>query len=171
MSSTPDETLEQTACPCGSGLELTACCGPILAGEPAPTAEALMRSRYTAYATGHVEHLRRSLDTRWQAAFDEKATREWSENAQWQGLTILSVKGGGENDAEGEVEFIVAYHMEGKDQKMRERSKFKRRNGEWYYFDGKVKALEDPVVTQGPKVGRNDPCPCGSGKKYKKCCG
>ena len=27
------------------------------------------------------------------------------------------------------------------------------------------------VVNEGPKVGRNDPCPCGSGKKYKNCCG
>ena len=28
-----------------------------------------------------------------------------------------------------------------------------------------------PYERAGPKVGRNDPCPCGSGKKYKRCCG
>ena len=28
-----------------------------------------------------------------------------------------------------------------------------------------------PIVNSGPKIGRNDPCPCGSGKKYKNCCG
>lgn len=36
----------------------------------------------------------------------------------------------------------------------------------------KVKTqVNKTVVNQGPKVGRNDPCPCGSGKKYKNCCG
>lgn len=158
-------------CPCGSGKPFEACCGPIIAGAPAPTAEALMRSRYSAYVTCAVDHLRDSLDSRWQASFDEKATREWSQNSTWQGLTILSVKDGGEDDNEGEVEFIAAYQTDGQDQKIRERSKFRRRGGQWYYYDGKVKAVDDPVVSSGPKVGRNDPCPCGSGKKYKKCCG
>jgi hypothetical protein len=30
--------------------------------------------------------------------------------------------------------------------------------------------IEDDIIRAGPKIGRNDPCPCGSGKKYKNCC-
>lgn len=159
------------ACPCGSGESLPECCGPILAGtSPALTAEALMRSRYTAYALGDIAHLRSSLDTRWQKDFDEQASLEWSRNAQWQGLTIVETKDGGPADDEGTVEFIAAFHMDGQDQKIRERAQFKKRDGAWFYVDGKVKSTQETVVS-GPKVGRNDPCPCGSGKKFKKCCG
>jgi len=158
------------ACPCGTGRSLPECCGPILAGtSPAPTAEALMRSRYTAYATGDIAYLRHSLDTRWQKDFDEQATLEWSKNAEWQGLTIVDTKDGGPADEEGVVEFIAAFRMDGQDQKIRERAQFKKRDGVWHYVDGKVKSTQETVVS-GPKVGRNDPCPCGSGKKYKKCC-
>ena len=168
------DTITETdnPCPCGSGNTLVQCCGPILAGTVrAATAEALMRSRYTAYVLCDLAHLRRSLDTRWREVFDEEGARSWSENATWQGLTIHSTKGGGETDQEGEVEFTAAYHMDGEDQRMRERARFKRRNNVWYYQDGKVKSGQETVVLSGPKVGRNDPCPCGSGKKYKKCCG
>ena len=159
-------------CPCGSGLALAECCGPIVSGErPALTAEALMRSRYTAYVLCDVAHLKRSLDPRWHASFDEPGTREWSEKAQWKGLDILSTKAGLEGDEEGEVEFVARFEMDGEEQQLRERSRFRRRGGEWRYLDGKAKSVQEPVVSSGPKVGRNDPCPCGSGKKYKKCCG
>jgi SEC-C motif-containing protein len=158
-------------CPCGSGNALEACCGPVVAGTvPAATAEALMRSRYTAYVLGDVEHLKRSLDPRWHAGFDAEGSKEWSEKAQWKGLTILSTKGGGPSDEEGEVEFVARFAMDGVDQEMRERSRFRRRGGQWRYLDGKVRSAQETVVS-GPKVGRNDPCPCGSGKKRKKCCG
>jgi len=158
-------------CPCGSGASLGECCGPIVSGEKeAPTAEALMRSRYTAYALGEMTHLKRSLDPKWHATFDEDGAREWSEKAEWKGLTVVAAKGGLENDTEGEVEFIARFAMDGEDQEMRERARFRKRGGGWRYLDGKVKSSKEPV-SAGPKVGRNDPCPCGSGKKYKKCCG
>ena len=99
---------ETDPCPCGSGRTLAECCGPIVKGErPAPTAEALMRSRYTAYAVGDMAHLRRSLDQKWQASFDEDGAKEWSEKAEWRGLEVLSAKAGGEGDLEGEVEFVA----------------------------------------------------------------
>ncbi|MFZ5426389.1 MAG: YchJ family protein [Thermodesulfobacteriota bacterium] len=159
-------------CPCGSGATLADCCGPVVSGErPARTAEALMRSRYTAYALGDMAHLKRSLDQKWQATFDEDGAREWSEKATWKGLSVLSTKAGGENDSEGEVEFVASFEMDGEEQQLRERARFRRKGGEWRYLDGKVKSSKEPVVASGPKVGRNDPCPCGSGKKYKKCCG
>ena len=128
-----------------------------------------MRSRYAAYATGDIAYLRRSLDTRWQKDFDERATLEWSKNATWQGLSIVDTKAGGPADDEGIVEFIAAFNMDGQDQKIRERAQFKKQDGVWFYVDGKVKSTQETVVS-GPKVGRNDPCPCGSGKKFKKCC-
>ena len=159
-------------CPCGSELALSACCGPIVSGELlAPTAEALMRSRYTAYALGDMAHLKRSLDPRWHASFDEPGAKEWSEKATWKGLTVLAAKAGSETDDEGEVEFVARFEMDGEEQQMRERARFRKKNGEWRYLDGKVKSTQEPVVASGPKVGRNDLCPCGSGKKFKKCCG
>ena len=130
-----------------------------------------MRSRYTAYVLCDVEHLKRSLDPRWHATFDADGSKEWSEKATWKGLTILSTKGGGEGEEEGEVEFVARFEMDGEEQQLRERSRFRKRGGEWRYLDGKVKSNSEPVVASGPKVGRNDPCPCGSGKKFKKCCG
>jgi len=163
--------LDNDPCPCGSEKSFGDCCGPIVSGgRPAPTAEALMRSRYTAYVLGDVAHLKRSLDQRWHASFDEEGSKEWSEKATWKGLSILSTKGGLEGDEEGEVEFVARFEMDGEDQQMRERSRFRKRGGEWRYLDGKVKSATEPVVASGPKIGRNDPCPCGSGKKYKKCC-
>jgi len=159
-------------CPCGSERSLSDCCGPIVSGErTAPTAEALMRSRYTAYALGDMTHLKRSLDPRWHATFDEPGAKEWSEKATWKGLTVLSTKAGREGDDEGEVEFVARFEMDGEEQQMRERARFRKKGGEWRYLDGKVKSTQEPVVASGPKVGRNDPCPCGSGKKFKKCCG
>lgn len=163
---------ENESCPCGSGAPLAECCGPVVSGERgAATAEALMRSRYTAYVLGDMPHLKRSLDPKGQAAFDEAGAQEWSEKAQWKGLEILGIKGGGAADSEGEVEFVASFIMDGQEQRLRERARFRKRDGQWRYVDGKVKSTQEPVVSSGPKVGRNDPCPCGSGKKYKKCCG
>ena len=45
----------------------------------------------------------------------------------------------------------------------------KKRTMQLSHGDSAVK--QEPVKREGKKVGRNDPCPCGSGKKYKKCCG
>ncbi|WP_279355603.1 YchJ family protein [Fundidesulfovibrio agrisoli] len=159
-------------CPCCSGQPYGECCAPIVSGDlAAPTALALMRSRYTAYALGHIDYLKTSLDPRWQASFDEQSTREWSEKATWKGLEIIGCKEGGPDDEEGEVEFTATFEMDGEEQHLRERAKFRKRAGQWRYIDGRVKSAQEPVVSEGPKVGRNDPCPCGSGKKYKKCCG
>ncbi|MBI4806458.1 MAG: YchJ family protein [Desulfovibrio sp.] len=163
---------DKDPCPCGSERSLSECCGPIVSGKSlAPTAEALMRSRYSAYALGDMAHLKRSLDPRWHATFDEPGAKEWSEKATWKGLTVLSTKAGQEGDEEGEVEFVARFEMDGEEQQMRERARFRKKGGEWRYLDGKVKSTQEPVVASGPKVGRNDPCPCGSGKKFKKCCG
>lgn len=158
-------------CPCGSELKYKDCCEPIIERKKvASTAEALMRSRYTAYVVGKIEHLEYTLDDKGRESFDPESTREWSENTTWHGIDIVSVDRGGVDDDEGVVEFIASYELDGQDLQHHERATFKREDGRWMFVDGRVIG-RDPYRRETPKVGRNDPCICGSGKKFKKCCG
>lgn len=118
-------------CPCGTGSELDACCGPFLRGDAdPPTAEWLMRSRYTAHVLGDVTYVMRTWhpSTRPAIADDDESTT-------WLGLEVLDVVKGGMLDAEGEVEF-VARHDAGT---LHERSRFVRMDGRWSYLDGTVR--------------------------------
>ncbi len=158
-------------CPCASGKTFGECCGPVLGGErKAETAVELMRARYTAYAVGDVKFLYASSGPEVRAEFDEKTTRDWSSSAQWQGLTVVETEKGGKKDEEGFVSFVAHYSANGQQCEHRERSYFKKIDGEWRFIDGTIET-DEPYRREEPKVGRNDPCPCGSGKKYKKCCG
>jgi len=162
---------KEDLCPCKSGKAFGACCAPIIAGEArAETAEALMRARYTSYVTGDVDFLRTSAVKAVQDEFDEKASQAWSRAAQWHGLEILRTEKGGPDDQEGLVEFRALYTANGEFCNHHESSTFVRELDGWKFVDGEMLA-EKPTVREAPKVGRNDPCPCGSGKKYKKCCG
>ncbi len=155
-------------CPCGSGREYTVCCKPIIKGTAkAQTAEALMRSRYTAYAKAEVDYILHSCVA--DDGIDPAATRNWSEKAEWKGLKIIRTEKGGSGDTEGVVEFVASYVMDGLKDEHHETAKFVKKDGNWLYDTGDVKTAT--VVRASPKVGRNDPCPCGSGKKYKHCCG
>ncbi|GAB4484398.1 MAG: YchJ family protein [Thermodesulfovibrionales bacterium] len=157
-------------CPCGSNLSYDACCGPVISGaQQAATAEQLMRSRYSAYARKEINHLRESLHPDHRNDFDEKSTRAWAEGAEWHGIEILNTAGGGPDDEEGTVEFSAAFTEQGNRHVHRERSLFRKKDGQWYFVSGGALPAQQ-VVRSGPKVGRNEPCPCGSGKKYKKCC-
>jgi SEC-C motif-containing protein len=157
-------------CPCGSGLPYEECCGPYIKGEKyPPTAEALMRSRYTAYAVHAVDYIIDTCISDGKTDIDRRETQSWSEQSTWLGLKIVDVEKGGADDAEGTVEFEAAYERNGLKDLHRERGRFKKRDGRWMYEDGAVAPVT--VVRSGPKVGRNDPCPCGSGKKYKHCHG
>jgi SEC-C motif-containing protein len=157
-----------TDCPCGSTLPLESCCGPILAGGPAATAEALMRSRYSAYVQCDVDHLERSLAPEARTDHDRKAAEQWAKSVEWLGLTVQGTTGGGENDTTGTVEFTAHFRQNGAEHTHHETGNFRRFEGTWVYVDGK---MHNQPVVRGPKIGRNDPCPCGSGKKYKHCCG
>ena len=158
-------------CPCGSTLTYEACCQAIIKGErPAETAEQLMRSRYSAYVMKEIEHLRTSLHPDHRADFNEKTTRAWAESAVWHGLEITGTTGGGPEDSQGTVEFEVSYTEQGTKKDYRERATFSKADGAWYLVSGEPMPARQ-VVRDAPKTGRNDPCPCGSGKKYKKCCG
>lgn len=158
-------------CPCKSGKNFGDCCGAILAGKrKAATAVELMRARYTAYAVCDVDFLRRSSGPEVQRDFDEKTTREWSQSATWHGIEILATEKGGVDDEEGYVSFLAHYSSKDQACEHREDSYFKKIDGDWRFIDGQIQT-NAPYRRDEPKVGRNDPCPCGSGKKYKKCCG
>ncbi|MDD2463330.1 MAG: YchJ family metal-binding protein [Desulfobulbus sp.] len=162
----------QTLCPCESGLPFAACCGPLLAGEQsAATAEALMRSRYTAYTRVAISYL---LET-WHSS-SRPETIDVDSIPHWCGLEILSCEKGQAEDSEGVVEFRATAIANDRLIVLRERSRFVREERVWRYLDGEFIEEEHPTMPKPPpaenkKVGRNDPCPCGSGKKFKKCCG
>lgn len=156
-------------CPCGSGAGLDACCGPIIGGNPARTAEALMRSRYSAYALGELDHIERTQAVLAGEAFDRPAAEAMARTVEWTGLEILGTSGGGEPDDAGTVEFAAHFRRDGQPHVLREVSSFRREQGRWIYVDGVISPGSEPRRSE--KVGRNAPCPCGSGKKYKKCCG
>ena len=154
-----------TACSCGSGLEFENCCGPILDGALAKTPEALMRSRYSAYVLGKMDHIDRTHAPEIRNDFNRAEAERTAREIEWLGLNVISSS---ENGDKGTVEFSLRFRRNDQELTQHEVSTFRRTDGHWFYVDGKVSASLPPrhVV----KVGRNDPCPCGSGKKYKKCC-
>ena len=156
-------------CLCGSGRPLDDCCGAIIAGAPAPTAEALMRARYVAYVQGNIDFLAETLTPEQRAEFDQAEAASTAGDSNWQGLEIREVVDGGEGDDTGIVEFVARFKLRGESRVHHERTSFERRDGKWLCSDGEVDPVSGPRTVE--KVGRNDPCPCGSGKKYKKCCG
>jgi SEC-C motif domain protein len=143
---------------------------PFIEGTALPaTAAELMASRYVAYSLGNVDYLIASHDPQTRNRIDRKATEMWAREAEWLSLEILRTERGGPEDVRGEVEFIARYRQDGVEHVHHEKSDFRREEGRWYFVDGR-RVSEAPVRREGPKIGRNDACPCGSGKKYKKCC-
>ena len=146
-------------CPCGSQKSYGQCCAPLHAREyTAATAEALMRSRYSAYVLKNTDYLAAT----WHPSTRPTVLDLASDGTAWQRLAILATQHGGADDDTGTVEF-AAFFSGGQ---LHERSRFVKQEGRWFYLDGEIL----PPLVQA-KVGRNDPCPCGSGKKFKKCCG
>jgi SEC-C motif-containing protein len=133
-----------------------------------------MRARYVAFTTANVDYIEKTTDPSARETFDRAQTLQWAKNSDWLGLQIVATELGGEKDTTGMVEFIATYVYRDKDggegtkQEHHERSEFKKRNGQWFFLDGKL--VQEPFIA-GQRIGRNDPCSCGSGKKYKKCCG
>ena len=158
-------------CPCGSGKKYGECCEPIIKNtSKALTAESLMRARYTAYVVHEIDFIINSCEEgEGIADIDKKATEDWSRNSTWNGLKILRTEKGQEGDDEGVVEFTADYTLKQMHDVHHEVAAFKKINGEWKYVAGNI--ITTTVKREGEKIGRNDPCPCGSGKKYKKCCG
>ena len=121
-----------TGCPCGRPQPLTSCCGPILdGGKPALTAEDLMRSRFTAFATGDAEYLRVSWAPE-QCPADVRIDPD----RRWTRLEIIATERGRALDGEGIVEFVAHYADGERVGSLHERSRFRRHDGRWVYVDG-----------------------------------
>ncbi len=128
-----NNTYNCASCPCESGLLYKRCCSELHSGRVlAQTALQLMRSRYSAFALGNAEYLVKSWhpDTR-------PASLTIDETQRWIGLKIKTVSHGGAKEDEGSVEFVARYKVQGKAHRLQENSRFRRLDGQWYYFDGK----------------------------------
>ena len=124
-------TTKSAPCPCGLPRSYAECCGACHAGEPAPTAEALMRSRYSAYVLGLEPYLRATWHTTTrpdvQTSLCDPATR-------WLGLEIKRSESTGSDETV--VEFVARYKIGGRAYRLHETSRFVREDGRWYYVDG-----------------------------------
>ena len=149
-------------CLCGSKIKVQDCCLVLINGQRlADSAEQLMRSRYTAYALGDEKYI---LNT-WHSS-QRPSSLEFDPALKWQGLKVLMVSPAKDNEAF--VEFIAGFSNAGNKGQMHEKSRFIRESDVWFYVDGEQ--IDSNTQHSLEKPGRNDPCYCGSGKKFKKCC-
>ena len=151
--------LLDSACPCQSNKSYEDCCGRFHTHVQFPeTAEQLMRSRYAAYVLKNVPYIVDTTVPSQQALLNVQAIQAWAENTQWLGLQILKTET--LSKFQSAVEFNAVFQGEEGEQSHHERSIFVKIDGRWYFVDPTV-----PLPTM------KQPCVCGSGKKFKHCCG
>lgn len=124
---------EDAPCPCGGDVTYGGCCAPILRGANAETAEALMRSRYTAFAIGDVRHLLATWHPR-----TRPETLEIDARLRWTRLEIVSTEAGSDDQDSGVVEFRAHWQEARQVGVLHERSRFARVRGRWCYLDGRL---------------------------------
>lgn len=157
-------------CPCCSEKNYNDCCGPYIGGQKQPdTALALMRSRYTAFTLADIDYIEKTRHPQSENDFDKAATKKWAKESKWLKFELVGTEAGEKADEGGSVEFIARYTVDGKKQEHHEIALFQRHEEKWYFMDGDF-VKGETIRRETPKVGRNEPCSCGSGKKYKKCC-
>jgi SEC-C motif-containing protein len=155
-------------CPCGSSIDFDQCCARfITAAELPQTPEQLMRSRYTAYTQANIDYIVKTMKAPANIDFDPVEAKSWAKDVKWLGLEVANTS---QNGNEGTVEFIAQYSHAQKKYVLHEISEFRCEDKQWYYIDGNGPQSK-PIVHITKKIARNDPCSCGSKKKYKKCCG
>lgn len=146
-------------CPCQSGLAYNACCEPFHQGKKFPiTAEQLMRSRYCAYTQPNIDYIINTTVPSQQPLLDRDAMQQWGESTAWAGLEIIQHQPISKQHSA--VEFKAFFNTETGKQAHHEHSLFVQIETRWYFVDPTV-----PLPTQ------KQPCACGSGKKFKLCCG
>jgi SEC-C motif domain protein len=159
--------IDPQQCPCGSGVPYAQCCQALLLGQRrAATAEALMRSRYSAYVMGDISYVLKTWHSSTRPpGIDPETTPNWCS------LEIIHTERGQVGDDEGIVEFSAKALSQKKTFELHETSRFVKEDGQWLYVSGEVGGDSQVTGRETDKVGRNSPCPCGSGRKFKKCCG
>jgi SEC-C motif-containing protein len=166
-----------SVCPCRSQdqvkVDYEKCCQPLIEGKKkAATAESLMRARYSAYVVKNINYIDQTQIAVANEVFNKEEALKWADSSEWLGLEIKKTSKGSENDNTGTVEFVAHYKDKESGTQLRhhETSLFSRTNGEWKFKEGQIIGAQ-PIKRLEPKIGRNDPCSCGSNKKFKKCCG
>ena len=134
----------------------------------ADTAEDLLHARYLAFNKNDIDFIVDTHHSKTRSEVKREEISEWAKNSEWMGLTVHQKLGGESSDTEGQIVFLVKYRADGKENDHWEHSFFEKENGEWKFLDGQPPKT-GPLRRSEPKVGRNDACPCGSGKKFKKC--
>ena len=144
-----------TSCYCGSQESYELCCEPFMTGHTSPDT-ATCTHAFTIHSLCHLSNRlhRRHNEGKAALGFDTKEAETWSQQVKFTHLEILDF-------TDNTVEFKAFYKHEGQASFIHENSLFKRIKGQWFYID----------KVDSPKQERNQPCLCGSGKKYKLCCG
>jgi SEC-C motif-containing protein len=153
-------------CPCNQEVDYATCCKPIHLRERLPqNALELMKARYSAFSKHQIDFLLDSHHSETKDVIDPDEISEWAKNAHWDHLEIIRHEVLAEDKEL--VEFKAKYRENGINQIHHEISQFKKEGPEWFYYAGEIVPHQE---IKAQKLGRNDPCPCGSGKKFKKCC-
>jgi SEC-C motif-containing protein len=148
-------------CPCGSEKSYQQCCAIFHKGVSNPnTPEELMRSRYSAFALNKFEYIKNTMSGKAAQGFIADPEEQTQSSSQWLGLDVIKSYNDKKNSNRAFVEFRALYTFEGATSILHELSEFTKINGRWFYTSGETK-----------KSSRNDPCPCHSGKKLKRCHG
>lgn len=149
-----------TPCPCQSTLAYTDCCQPLHTFAKLPeTALALMRSRFCAFYLKNVDYIIATTIPNQQALFDKSALQAWADTMTWTGLEIVSHNKVGKRHAQ--VHFKAYFDNDGQQGVHDERSAFVKMGEQWYFLDPTL-----PIT-----LSNKQPCLCGSGEKFKACCG
>lgn len=134
-----DQEAINKICLCGSGKPFAYCCEPFIQGQkPAPTAETLMRSRYTAFALGAIDYLIDTTAPEKRNPDDLDILTDQVKYTNWTGLSILSTEQGSRSDEQGCVEFEAAFETDDQSGTLYEKSNFRKENNFWLYVDGEV---------------------------------
>ncbi|MGE4349371.1 MAG: YchJ family protein [Candidatus Berkiella sp.] len=160
-------TSHKFPCYCCSEKDYQECCEPYHLGTLLPsTPEQLMRSRYSAFAIKNMVYIETTMKEKALHSADLEQTEEWLKEINWKRLSII--KSELPQASSGIVHFIAEYEENGEERRLEEISEFKKIANKWYYVHGRQ--LNPQQAQSQNKIGRNDPCPCASGKKYKHCC-
>ena len=125
-------------CPCGSEKPYEACCEIYHKHHNAPTCEALMRSRYSAFVFGRVDYLFETTHPSHRSKTLKEEIAFTCKGLAWTGLSVLETWQGGLSDKVGKVSFRATFVQEGREGVHVEHSRFKRFGKAWMYVDGKV---------------------------------